>query len=402
MLQEGYRHRAGVAQCVQVRGEYLYVAEGSRGFRVYDVAGIANKGISQRIISAPFSEAGQDVHVETENATCMALPTNQPVSPARNADILENYPENLELPMHPIYNYAFVVDSEEGLILVDVNTLQDGEPRNNDLGRALTWNDGGVLDGARHITVGGYYLYITTDDSVVVVSVDDPMSPQHVATVALDDPRATALQFRYLFVTTRDGLNVIDVTNPEAPGIVPNNTVPLADARKVFLARTFAYVAAGEDGLVIVDVERPESMREYSRFDAGGALGDSNDVVVASTNATLFAYVADGTGGIKVVQLTSPESQPKFYGFSPDPKPQLIASYETSKPALSLSRGLERDRGVDETGGQVAVFGRRGSRPLNLEEMRQLYLDENGKPWFVSDEVTRPEPAADAPAAGER
>jgi hypothetical protein len=178
--------------------------------------------------------------------------------------------------------------------------------------------------------------------------------------------------------------------------------VPLADARKVFLARTFAYVAAGTDGLVIVDIERPESMREYLRFDAGGALGDSNDVVVASTNATLFAYVADGTGGIKVVQLTSPESQPKFYGFSPDPKPRLIASYETSAPALSLSRGLERDRGVDETGGQVAVFGRRGSRPLNLEEMRQLYLDDSGKPWFVSDEVRRPEPATAAPAAGER
>ena len=143
-------------------------------------------------------------------------------------------------------------------------------------------------------------------------------------------------------------------------------------------------------------------MREYLRYDAGGALGDSNDVVVASTNATLFAYVADGTGGIKVLQLTSPESQPKFYGFSPDPKPQLIASYETSEPALSLSRGLERDRGVDETGGQVAVFGRRGSRPLNLEEMRQLYLDEDGNPWFVSDEVRQPEPAAGAPAAGER
>ncbi len=66
-------------------------------------------------------------------------------------------------------------------------------------------------------------------------------------------------------------------------------------------------------------------------------------------------YVADGKGGLKVVQLTSPASQPKFYGFSPDPKPELIAMYSTSKPALSFSKGLERDRGVDETGGQIAV-----------------------------------------------
>jgi hypothetical protein len=50
-----------------------------------------------------------------------------------------------------------------------------------------------------------------------------------------------------------------------------------------------------------------------------------------------------------------------------------------------LSRGLERDRGVDETGNQIAVFGRRGSRPLNLQEMQKLFLDADGKPWYVSD-----------------
>ena len=48
---------------------------------------------------------------------------------------------NQEQPFHPIYNYAVITDAEEGLILVDVNTLQDGEPRNNFLKRALTWNE---------------------------------------------------------------------------------------------------------------------------------------------------------------------------------------------------------------------------------------------------------------------
>ena len=31
------------------------------------------------------------------------------------------------------------------------------------------------------------------------------------------------------------------------------------------------------------------------------------------------------------------------------------------------------------------VFGRLGSRPLNMEEMQKLYLDKNGKPWFVEN-----------------
>src|SRR3546814_3902481 len=79
---------------------------------------------------------------------------------------------------------------------------------------------------------------------------------------------------------------------------------------------------------------------------------DAEDVIVATTNASLFAYVADGQGGIKVLQLTSPDN-PGLYGFSPQPTPELIAWAKTPAPALSLSKGLDRDRAVDETGGQI-------------------------------------------------
>src|SRR5690606_32232457 len=113
-----------------------------------------------------------------------------------------------------------------------------------------------------------------------------------------------------------------------------------------------------------------------------GRINDARDVVVGSTNATAYAYVADGVNGLKVIHLTSPDAQPNFYGFSPEPKPELIAWWPTAWPALSLSKGLDRDRAVDESGGQIAVLGRLGSRPFNLEEQRRFYLDKNGAPWF--------------------
>jgi len=381
-LQHGESHSAGKAQCIQMRGEYLYVAEGGEGFRVYDIASIANKGVSERILTGPFSPLGHDTHIETENATCMALSTNQPVHPARNAGKLMRE-TNMEQPFHPIYNYAVITDSKEGLILTDINTLADGEPRNNFLTRALTWNEGGILNGARHITLGGYYAYIMADAGLVIVNLNNPLKPKVASIVALNKPRASALQFRYLFVTDADGLKVVDVTHPEQPKLVANNTIALADAKRVYVARTYAYVAAGKDGLVIVDAEKPEQLRLYQKFTANGKIRDAHDVIVATTNASAFAYVADGDSGLKVLQLTSPESQPKFYGFSPEPKPQLIAHYKTRSAALSLSKGLDRDRGVDETGGQIAVFGRKGSRPPIMAEMQKLYLDPQGIPWFV-------------------
>jgi len=388
-LKSASRHEAGVAQCIQLRGEYLYVAEGSKGMRVYDVQGIANKGISQRLISAPFSPLGHNTRIASSDATCVALPTNQPINPARNAGDKMRI-DNQELPFHPLYNYAYITDAREGLILTNVNTLTDGDPRNNFLKRAVTWNPGGILNGARHITIGGSNLYISTPTGVVIVSVDDPMNPKVVSEVKLADVRSTALQFRYLFVTDANGLEVIDVTHPAAPALVNQSPIRIQDAHRVYVARTYAYVAAGSEGLVIVNVEKPENMKEYMRFTADGKLHDARDVVVASTNASLFAYVADGTGGLKVLQLTSPASQPKFYGFSPEPKPELIATYKTRKPALSLSKGLDRDRAVDETGGQIAVFGRRGARPLNAEETRRLYLDASGKPWVVTSAPSSP------------
>jgi hypothetical protein len=180
---------------------------------------------------------------------------------------------------------------------------------------------------------------------------------------------------------------VIDVTQPNRPQ--RRALLPIADARRVYVARTYAYVAAGKEGLVIVDVEKPEKPTRYQTFNAGGLLNDTEDVVVASTNASLFAYVADGANGLRVVQLTSPESQPKFYGFSPEPKPALIASRKTASRAIALSKGLDRDRAVDETGGQIAVFGRIGSRPFTKAEMEKLYLRPNGSLWTVSDAVDR-------------
>ena len=47
--------------------------------------------------------------------------------------------ENLEQPVHPIYNYALITDRVEGLILTDINTFADGDLANNFIKRALTW-----------------------------------------------------------------------------------------------------------------------------------------------------------------------------------------------------------------------------------------------------------------------
>jgi hypothetical protein len=379
-VTQGTRDAVG---CLQLRGEYMYVAEGRGGFRVYDVASIGNKGFSNPIVAAPFSPLGQNAHIASTNATCMALPTDQPINPLRNTPEMRTL--NQEQAFHPIYNYAVVTDSAEGLILTDITTMSDGEFRNNFLKRAVTWNPGNVLDGARHVTLAGRYAYVTAKVGLVVIDLDDPLHPKLTATIPLNDARATALQFRYLWVSDAQGLKLFDVTNLATPVAVPSGNVALANASRIYLARTYAYVAGGSEGLVIVNITKPASPVIYLKETFGGRMNDVHDVIVGSTNASLFAYVADGRNGMKVIQLTSPESQPNFYGFSPQPKPELIAWAKTHSPALAMSKGLDRDRAVDETGGQIAVFGRVGSRPFTRKEMEKLFLTRKGVPYKVVD-----------------
>lgn len=380
-LQEYHTHHGagGETNTVQMRGEYLYTTAGEGGFRVYDIANISNKGFSERIVTAPVSPLGQDTHVASKNARSFALPTNMPVAPFR-----KQLPENMETPMHAIYHYAAIVDSEEGLILVNVDTLQDGDPLNNFLERALTWNPEGILNGAQYITLSGSRAFIALSDKIIILSLDDPMNPSVISTVAFNQPKAIAIQFRYAFVVDKAGFHVVDITHINEPKHVTKASLKLDDARNVYVARTYAYIAGGKQGVVIVDIEKPEKPFIYQVFNDNGTINDTNDIKVASTNASLFGYVADGVNGLKILQLTDPDRVPGYYGFAPEVKPLVIAQKHTHGPALGISKPLDRDRAVDETGNQVSIMGRIGSRPFNLEEMQRLYLNK-GKLFQVEN-----------------
>jgi hypothetical protein len=164
-LKTVYEHKGNPEVLgVQLRGEYAYVAAGEGGLRVYDVAQIDHKGFSERITTAPVSRFGQKFWVDTKYATAVASPTTLGVDPARwrlTADGRSVSPRrrrgfgtsgrsfplkeregkpaplvNEEQPIHPLYAYLYVVDREEGLILVNAATLLDGDPLNNYLKRA--------------------------------------------------------------------------------------------------------------------------------------------------------------------------------------------------------------------------------------------------------------------------
>ncbi|HEX8678871.1 MAG TPA: hypothetical protein VF683_02845, partial [Chthoniobacterales bacterium] len=377
-LKEAYEHSGKNIQDLVLRGEYLYTANGPGGLEVFDVANIDQKGFSERIVTSPVSPLGQRTYVPTKFATSIALPSTLALDPGR-----VRLPENEEQQIDIFYAFVYLSDLEEGLVVVKVATLVDGNPDNNFLKKDVVFNPSGVLSGATFVAAAGHRLYMTTPRGVFVINVEDPMNPRiegQLTNGFLRNPRCISLQFRYAFVTDDDGLKVLDITDPARPIPVNSGVVRLKDAHRLYVARTYAYVANGAEGLAIIDIENPERPRLDQMFNAGGALNDVRAVQIGSVNASMFALVADGRNGLRVVQLISPDTVPEHMGFSPRPNPKLIATYHTHGEAIAVSRGLDRDRVVDETGGQTVVFGRRGSRPFRLAEMERFF-----RRWEFSD-----------------
>ncbi len=371
-LKEAHHHHGEEILDLTLRGEYLYTANGPGGFEVFDVANIDNKGFSERIVSSPVSPLGQRTYVRTKYATSVTLPSTLGIDPLR-----QRLPENEEQPISLTYGSVYVTDKEEGLVVVFVGTLVDGDPANNFFrdSDVTRFNPDGKLTGARHSYMAGNNLYVVGDKGLFVIDVSTPSKPKLVGELAagLNAPKAIAVQFRYAFITDADGLKVVDITAPTKPKLVMGANVPMKSAGRLYVARTYAYVPNGAEGLAIIDIENPEKPKLEMSYTAEGQINDARAVQIGSVNASMFALVADGKNGLRIIQVISPENVPGHMGFSPRPNPKLIATYHTHEPAVAVSRGLDRDRVVDESGNQTVVFGRRGSRPFNLEEA-QMFL----------------------------
>src|SRR5207237_3718034 len=137
-------------------------------------------------------------YVPTQYAAAIAAPTTIAPDPTRT-----QLAENREQAVHSLYAYVYIADRYEGLILVGAATLLDGNPLNNFLERALTYNPGGMLAGARNITIAGTYAYISCDAGLVVINLEDPLNPYVTAVLdeaTIPQPGAAQVPFRYAFV----------------------------------------------------------------------------------------------------------------------------------------------------------------------------------------------------------
>jgi hypothetical protein len=134
---------------------------------------------------------------------------------------------------------------------------------------------------------------------------------------ASDYYREVAVQGNYAYIAANDnGLVVLDISNPAAPSYVGRYSSSVFKGYlKVSVSGDYACVMNMESDIEILDISNPSSISEVGKYTPGAL---ANDFVLSGQ----YLYVAEGTNGLKIIDISNPAS-PVVAGYykptGPDP-----------------------------------------------------------------------------------
>jgi hypothetical protein len=243
---------AGTAINLAVSGDYVYVADGTKGLVVIDIS---------------------NTLVPTIAATY-----NTSISFATNI-IVEG-------------NFAYVVDLNNGIVVVNIT-----DPTTPTF--AGSWSKSDVSAA----NIYGDYLYVTDiTGGLSVVSITDPTTPVFIYTIALPGfTQSIVIDGHYAYLTCQSGgFQVVRIADPSAPTLAGSYNTP-SEAWGVFISGDYAYVADRLSGLQVIDINDPSSPTLVGSYNTPG---DAWSVVVSGD----YAYVADWTSGLQILDISDPSA----------------------------------------------------------------------------------------------
>lgn len=272
----------GQARGLTAVDDYLYLADGRDGFRIFDVSN------PRQAISETGSIDGMEYAVDV----------------AVSGD------------------YAYVADTDNDALGGWVRVVDIESPDNPDIIGSVS------MHYPARISVSGNYAYVATSptleglfgtsDGLQIFDISEPDNPVNIGEYDSDGAiHKVTLAGDYAYLSDDSlGMRIVDISDPAHPEEIGSYDTPGA-TRNVFLLDTLAYIADGGSGLRIVDVSDPVEPEEISFIEVEGFC---TDVKVADG----FAYVTTGLpyrepfeqviSGMYAIDVSDPSS-PELMGF---------------------------------------------------------------------------------------
>ena len=199
------------------------------------------------------------------------------------------------------------------------------------------------------VAVSGDYAYLGEGPRLIILDVSDPASP---LVVGQTEPfpgtvEGGTVAGNYAYVAANDGgLQVVNVSNPAAPAETGFCDTP-GRASDVAVSGAYAYVAVDGGGLRVMNVSSPWAPYEIG---AHGSPSAARGVAVEEQ----YVYVADYNTGLVILNVTTPAA------------PSLVASLDTPGSARDVDVVGAYAYIADYNGG-LRVFD--GSVPSSPDEV---------------------------------
>jgi len=220
------------------------------------------------------------------------------------------------------------------------------------------------------VTLSGSWAYLACDDSVLVVNVTNPGSPQVVGSVKLPTWANDIIASGSMLYAADDvaGLQIVDVSNPTFPvltGGIPL-TMDYTYANSVAAIGTYVYLGTGSQpsGIEVIDASQPDTPRLVGNLDISG-----NFAVVASGSSLYLVEAHNAPDGsypnhfivarphCPLEVSGTPPSEPKplsnLLGFA---HPNPVLGGGSAIPFTTSRRGLVTLRILDVAGREVRTL----------------------------------------------
>jgi hypothetical protein len=346
----------GLAQDVDVVGNYAYVSAGTAGLRVVDVSD-ATSPVEVGFHDGGFESLHLDVegtyaYVTTSPSGLRVINVADPATPVEiGATALDGSARGIAVRQQ----HAYVAAGSAGLRVVDISDPRQPHevgsstkqvPENAyDValaGRRAYVADRTVSDfdeeffrgglrvvdvssPARPIHLGAlrgdvssvtvqrgraYVAQFGDVDSFDVVSVENPASPERIATYSIPPEIGTPLVASgAMLYTADDRLRQFDLSDPARPRLtwrleLPTDTYFKGQLTALVIDGTYAYVGGGTSGLHVVDLTDPARPRRSTTL-----AGEAYEVAVRGN----LAFVSELYDGIRIVDITNPRN-PRVVG----------------------------------------------------------------------------------------
>jgi hypothetical protein len=282
--QVGTVDTSGTASGVHVNGRYAYLADSESGLQVVDCQ---NPALPTVVGTRDTSGSATGVYVSDPyafvadgNEGLKIINVSDPADPWLEGSY--NTPVNAQQVVVS-GGLAFVADGPGGVIVVDVSQI--GQERL--AGSYLTAQ-------AIKVALQGTYLFVADSwEGMLSLAVVTVTSPVQKASTSGQWTNDLAVSGSNAFVSDRNS-NRLHVLSLRSPPVQVGSVVLGAPAFGVAVQSQFAYVAAQDAGLVVVDVSRANNpIVVGSRPETGSILGVAVSGKYAVTAGSTFVHVVD-------------------------------------------------------------------------------------------------------------